>query len=315
MECVVTDTATIYYRAYYALPESMTAPDGHPNNAVRGTLTTLRNLVDRFQTTHVIPAWDVDWRPQWRVQLVPSYKTHRLEEPDDGSHDADEDAEPIPDTLGPQIGAIAEILTCLGMPPLGAVDYEADDVIGTLAQRPTGPMIIVSSDRDLMQCVNDARSVRYLQMASGGMDRWTLLDETAVHARFGVLPARYVDYAVLRGDPSDGLPGVRGVGEKTASALINAFGSLDGVLDAARSNPPMKPMTARIAGNIDPTALLAAHQVTQAATTVPCEMPPPWDPQSLDLDELTAISAEWGVRSFTEGLVESLRGIHDSTSK
>lgn len=313
MECVVTDTATIYYRAFYALPESMTAPDGYPHNAIRGTLTTLRNLVERFQTTHIVPAWDVDWRPQWRVELVPSYKTHRLEEPGEDAVIGDD--EPVPDTLGPQIGALAEILACIGLPPLGAVDYEADDVIGTLTHRALSPTIIVSSDRDLMQCVNDVRSVRYLQMASGGMDRWQLLDEVAVQDRFGVPAERYVDYAVLRGDPSDGLPGVTGVGEKTAAALIKAFGSLEGVIDAARSHPSIKPMTPRIAGNIDPDALRAARQVTQAVTDAPCSNPPPWDPTSVDAEGLRGLSAEWGVSSFAESLVESLRRIHNATPK
>lgn len=313
MECVLTDTATIYYRAYYSLPESLVAPDGFPNNAVRGTLTTLRNLVERFQTTHIVPTWDADWRPQWRVDLVPSYKTHRLEEPAQGSPVTESEA--VPDTLGPQIGAIANILTCLGIPPLGAPDYEADDVIGTLTHSTTASTIIVSSDRDLIQCVNDARSVRYLLMAPGGMDRWGLLDEAAVHSRFGIPAERYVDYAVLRGDPSDGLPGVPGVGEKTAAALVNAFGSLDAVVDAATILPPPKPMTPRIAANVDPEALWAAHQVTMTATDVPCTMPKPWQPKFVDRDGLSALSAEWGVQSSVDALIESLHRVHDATAE
>lgn len=232
---LVLDSATLYCRSFFALPESMTAPDGHPHNAVRGFLQTLARLIDRFQPGGVVAAWDADWRPEWRVELIPSYKTHRL------ATDTDLDEE-LPDTLGPQNGAIAEILDAWWIPVLGAEGAEADDIIGSLSTSSNrkNPMIVVTSDRDLLQVVSP--TVSLLQMANGGMERWALLDPRSVEERYGIAPERYVDFAVLRGDPSDGLPGVRGIGEKTAAVLITAFGSLDALLDAA-SMSPVRPLT------------------------------------------------------------------------
>lgn len=307
MPSVVIDTATVYYRAFYALPESLTAPDGHPHNAVRGTLGTFRSLAERFATTQLVPTWDLDWRPQWRVDLVPDYKTHRL-------MTAEEAEEDIPDTLGPQIGAIFDLLTAVGLSPLGAEDHEADDVIGTLAAQATEPMLIVSNDKDLMQCVDDRRNVRYLLMSPGGMDRWHIFDEQGVRERFGVTPAQYVDFAVLRGDASDGLPGVPGVGEKTACALITAFGSLDAVIAAAQSDAIVKPLTPRIASRIDPLALDAARQVTTAVTTLPVTHPSPWNPDRVDAATLGVTAADWGVETSVEQLLDSLHRLHDAAA-
>lgn len=295
---LVLDSATLYYRSFFALPESMTAPDGHPHNAVRGFLQTLARLIDRYQPGGVVAAWDVDWRPEWRVELIPSYKSHRLA--------TDEDLEEeVPDTLGPQIGAIADLLDAWGIPVLGAEGAEADDVIGTLATSSNrkNPMIVVTSDRDLLQVVSP--SVSLLQMANGGMDRWALLDPRSVEERYGIAPERYVDFAVLRGDPSDGLPGVRGIGEKTAAALITAFGSLDALLDAA-STSPVRPLTPRLAG-----ALTDAREYIQAARAVVAvrhdvDMPrSPMDLPSVVHDpvRLGTRAAEWGVQRYVDELL------------
>lgn len=259
------DTASLYYRAFHALPSSMRAPDGRPHQAVRGLLTTMTRLVREYAPLGLVAAWDVDWRPEWRVRLVPSYKTHRLAPAIDaeGAVADDTGVEDEPEELGPQVDAIAELLDALGIPRWGAVEHEADDILGSLAAQrdlwpdPDGVGLVVSGDRDLVQLI-DSR-VRLLLTVNGGMEKWPLLDEASATERFGVAPESYVDMAVLRGDASDGLPGLAGVGPKTAVALIGAFGSLEGVLSAAGEGGP-RPMTARIAER----ALAAAEKLTRA---------------------------------------------------
>lgn len=301
------DTASLYYRSYYALPESMTAPDGHPNNAVRGLLETVTRLVQAHSPALVAACWDVDWRPQWRVERLPSYKTHRLAEPIDRDRAADAVDEEVPDTLGPQIAGIAQLLDALGLPRSGAPGFEADDVIATLAHRGGAAgmphVIVVTGDRDLVQVVRSG--VTLLLTVNGGMDRWPLLDTAAVVERFGVGPDRYVDLAILRGDPSDGIPGVPGFGAKTAASVIGAYGSLDAALDAARGGTPQRPLTPRLSG------LLVEHQdliadmrfVATARTDVPVDTP-----RRAPVDEaaLAAVAAEWGVGRQVEALRAAL---------
>lgn len=295
---LVLDSATLYYRSYFALPESMTAPDGHPHNAVRGFLQTLTRLIQRYTPGGLVAAWDVDWRPEWRVALIPSYKAHRLAT----EHDLQED---VPDTLGPQIGAIAGLLEAWGIPVLGAEGAEADDIIGTLsaAHPPGDPMVVVTSDRDLLQVVS--RSVSLLQMANGGMERWALLDPPTVVERYGIAPERYVDFAVLRGDPSDGLPGVRGIGEKTASALIAAFGSLEALLEGARSEP-VRPLTPRIAAILTESVeyIAAARAVVTVRTDVDLPRVALELPRVVrDPESLRELASEWGVQRFVDELL------------
>lgn len=296
---VIVDAATLYYRAYYALPESMTAPDGHPHNAVRGFLQTITRLLTRFEPRGLVAAWDVDWRPQWRVDLLPSYKTHRVATDDEIAA-----LEEVPDTLGPQIGAIAELLTAWGIPVLGAEGAEADDVIGTMVHR-HDEVIIVSSDRDLVQVVSDEASL--LQMTSGGMDKWPLLDPESVRTRYGVDPGSYVDFAILRGDPSDGLPGVRGIGEKTAAALIDAFGSLEALL-ARAAEDPVRPLTPRLANALLASVdyLTAARSVVTLRTDV--ALPDEVDRLPLrvaDPERLGEIAREWGVTRFVDDAISA----------
>jgi len=305
-DAMILDTASLYYRSFYALPSSMTAPDGHPHNAIRGLLQTIERLRQRFEPTALIAAWDNDWRPNWRVELLPSYKMHRLAE------DSDE-AEDEPDELSPQIAAIHQILTAWGIPVVGVDGFEADDVAGTLthmAGESGLETIVVTGDRDFVQLVDD--TTRVLMTVKGGMDAWPLLDATATQERFGVSPAQYLDVAALRGDPSDGLPGVHGVGEKTAVRLICQFGDLAGVQLACESEPLVKPMTPRLAGLISDHAdyLRSAMQVSAIRRDVPIpsaksilttaipsspQHPHEWE-HSVDV---------WGVRRFAEGAMQS----------
>ena len=295
---LLLDTASLYYRSYFALPESMTAPDGSPHNAIRGLLTTITRLVERTGATQLACCWDVSWRPDWRVALLPSYKTHRLASDDD-------DGEAEPDTLGPQISAIAEILDALGLCRPGVRHFEADDVIASIAAQADGPIFVITGDRDLVQVVDDDRQVRVVLTANGGMEGWPVLDSAAVLQRFGVTPEQYVDLAVLRGDPSDGIPGVPGIGAKTAAALLTTYGSIDAVLDGAATAPTTKPLTPRIAETLLTHADLIARsqQVATAVTdlSVPCEPATLAIPQSpADPAALTRLAQEWGVERFAK---------------
>jgi 5'-3' exonuclease len=225
---MLLDTAGIYFRAFYGVPDTVTAPDGTVVNAARGTLDIIARLVSQFQPTHLIACWDDDWRPQWRVDLIPTYKTHRVAE----VVEVGPDVEVVPDPLTVQVPIIAESLRLLGIPIVGAPEHEADDVIGTLASTATMAVDVVTGDRDLFQLVDDARGVRVIYTGRG-MANLEILDGAAIEAKYSITPAQYAAFAAMRGDPSDGLPGVAGVGEKTAVGLLREFGDLDGIIAAA----------------------------------------------------------------------------------
>lgn len=313
-DVMILDSASLYYRSYYALPSSMTAPDGFPHNAIRGLLQTIERLRERFDPTTLIAAWDTDWRPDWRVELLPSYKTHRLADPTT-------DEEDEPDELGPQIGAIHRILSSWGIPVVGVEGFEADDVAGTLshlAKQERLSSVVVTGDRDFVQLVD--HSTHVLMTVKGGMDAWPLLDGDAVVERYGVSPAQYLDVAALRGDPSDGLPGVHGVGEKTAVRLIQQFTDLAGVQRACVSEPLVKPLTPRLANLINDHAeyLTTAKAVSAIRTDVPIpeaktmlRQPIPTSPTEPAKWE-EAVD-DWGVRRFAESAMVGINARHSST--
>jgi 5'-3' exonuclease len=244
LQLMLMDTPTMYFRAYFAIPESITAPDGRPVNAVRGTLDFISHLVTHHRPDGLIACFDADWRPEFRVRLLPSYKAHRVvEEPPprpDATPGPDAAAsasvEEIPDTLGPQVRMLLEVLSAFGIADGWAPGFEADDAIAAYAARHKqadgGPVDVVTGDRDMFQLIDDAARVRVLNIARG-VAKLEVMDDAAVAAKYGLPGGRcYADFAVLRGDPSDGLPGVAGVGEKTAAALINEYGSLTALLAA-----------------------------------------------------------------------------------
>ncbi|MFI6478421.1 5'-3' exonuclease H3TH domain-containing protein [Nonomuraea sp. NPDC050663] len=219
---MLLDTPSLYFRAYYGIPESMTAPDGMPVNAVRGLIDMIATLVRQYRPAELVATMDADWRPAFRVSAIPTYKAHRV---------AHGDVEEVPDTLVPQIPVIEQVLDALGIARLECEGYEADDVIGTLTHRSKGAVDIVTGDRDLFQLVDDSRPVRVLYTARG-IRNLQVVDEGFVTEKYGIPGRGYADFATLRGDPSDGLPGVAGVGEKTAASLITRFGSLRSLLEA-----------------------------------------------------------------------------------
>lgn len=231
---MLLDSASLYFRAFYGVPDTVKAPDGTPVNAVRGFLDIITRLVTTYEPTHLIACWDDDWRPQWRVDLIPTYKTHRVAE----VTATGPDVEVVPDPLEVQVPIIRQTLDALGIPIIGAAEHEADDVIGTLATRASLPVDVVTGDRDLFQLVDDASGVRVIYTARGMSNLEIVTDQTVVK-KYGVLPSQYADFATMRGDSSDGLPGVAGVGEKTAATLLAAHGDLAGIIAAAEAGEGM----------------------------------------------------------------------------
>ncbi|MEO3759198.1 5'-3' exonuclease [Mycobacterium sp. B14F4] len=232
---VLLDGASMWFRSYFGVPNSIKAPDGRPVNALRGFLDAVATVITRERPTRLVVCRDDDWRPQWRVDLVPSYKAHRvLEENPAGEPDVEE----VPDELTPQVDMIFELLDAFGIPTAGARDHEADDVLGTLAAgEQRDPVVVVSGDRDLLQVVRDEPvPVRVLYLGSG-LAKAVKWGPKEVAEKYGVPIDRagpaYAELALLRGDPSDGLPGVPGVGEKTAATLLAQHGSLENILAAA----------------------------------------------------------------------------------
>jgi 5'-3' exonuclease len=231
---MLLDSASLYFRAFFGVPDQRTSEEEPPTNALRGFLDMIATLVTAHRPTHLVACWDDDWRPQWRVDLVPTYKTHRLTEGSDV-------VEESPENLSPQVPLIREALAAVGITRLGSPGFEADDVIGTLAERHRGvmPVDVVTGDRDLLQLVDDEFSVRVLYTGKGGVREPDVATQSLLVQKYAVATGEaYLDMSVLRGDTSDGLPGVKGIGDKTAAQLIEAFGSLAGLRAAVAGGDP-----------------------------------------------------------------------------
>ncbi|MFC7492338.1 MULTISPECIES: 5'-3' exonuclease [unclassified Knoellia] len=231
---LLLDSASLYFRAFFGVPDQRDSTDETPTNALRGFLDMIATLVNAHKPTHLVACWDDDWRPQFRVDLIPTYKTHRLTEGSDV-------VEESPDDLTPQVPLIRDALTALGIPRLGAPGFEADDVIGTLVERHRGSKAIdvVTGDRDLLQLIDDANSVRVLYTGKGGVREPDQGTEAYLREKYSVPSGdAYLDMSILRGDTSDGLPGVKGIGDKTAAQLIAAYGSLEGLRKAVAEGDP-----------------------------------------------------------------------------
>jgi 5'-3' exonuclease len=285
-QLTIVDAPSLWYRAFHGVPESITAPDGTPVNAVRGFLDLLGRVLRDTRPSRLVCCLDLDWRPAFRVAAVPSYKSHRL---------AENGAEAEPESLAPQVAILLDVLASLGVATAGVDGYEADDVLGTLATREPGPVDVVTGDRDLFQLVDDSKPVRVLYT----VEKMRPYGEGDVAARYGIPGRSYADFAVLRGDPSDGLPGVKGVGEKTAAALVARFGTVeqivaaldDGAVDGFPAGARAKLEAAR-------AYLLAAPAVTRVTRDLPIPVlddalpSAPRDPQ-----RLLELSDTWGLDS------------------
>jgi 5'-3' exonuclease len=292
---LLVDAASLIYRALFSTPDTVTAPDGSPINAAHGFLGMLARLISDHDPDFICCAADEDWRPQWRVELIDSYKAVRA---DAGS--AQEKAEEL---LAPQMPVLFEILEGCGIRVVGHSGYEAEDVIGTLAERAPGRVAIVSGDRDLFQLVRDPKV--FVLYPRRGVSKMDEVNEGYIEARYGIPGRTYLDFAVLRGDPSDGLPGVRGIGEKLASSLVARYGSLDGVLKAATSSNPGVAI-GKVRRDID-----YVKRATRVAT-IPTDLPLPdvdlVRPRNEPEASLFDVARQAGLEGALRRLVEAITG-------
>lgn len=297
---LAVDAPSLYFRAFHGIPTAAaTTADGTPVNAVRGFLDMLSTLIRTRAPGRLVCAMDADWRPAWRVALLPSYKTHRL---------SPRGGEEVPDLLVGQIPVILDLLAAVGIPSVGVAGYEADDVLGTLAATGPGPVEVVSGDRDLFQLVDDAAPVRLLYCGRG-VANLEVFDEPAVQARYGVPAGAYVDFAALRGDPSDGLPGVAGVGEKTAARLVTRYGDLATIVSAL--DDPAAGFAPGLRGKLVAARdyLAVAPTVVRVVRDVPLpELDPVLPATPADPARLLALAGTWNLAGPCRRLVDTLAG-------
>jgi len=289
---LLVDSSSLIYRAFFAVPDTVRAPDGSPVNAAYGFLNMLARLVDDLKPSRLACAWDDDWRPDWRVELVPEYKAHRVAA-GEGPADA---------TIDTQMEIIAELLELIGIAIAGAPGYEAEDAIGTLAARTNGPVAIVSGDRDLFQLVRDPD--RWVLYPKRGVSDLVRVDEAEIRRRYGIPGRAYADFATLRGDPSDGLPGVPGVGEKTAAALIAKHGTLEKVVAAAKgaASGPL----AKVAGAMDYIERAAKIvRITDAAPVGDVDITLPLHPPRRTLKK---VAAGYALAGAVDRLLAAIEG-------
>ncbi|MBK7820259.1 MAG: 5'-3' exonuclease [Tessaracoccus sp.] len=253
------DTSYLYFRAYFGVPATFRAPDGRPVNAVRGTLDFISRLAAQYSPDVLACAWDDDWRPQWRVDLIPSYKAHRVVEV------AGEEQEMVDDDLNQQVPIIRECLDAVGLPVVGVAEHEADDVLASLARQHDGTSLVVTGDRDLFQLVDDDTSIVYV---ARGVAKHELVTPEVLAAKYALDANRYVDFAVLRGDPSDGLPGVKGIGEKSAAGLVGAYPTLEAMVEAATDPASGMSPAMRSKLTVDVGYLARAREVVTAVDTL-----------------------------------------------
>ena len=303
---MLLDNASRYFRAFYGLPDSIRRADGTPVNAVRGLLDMIARLTTDYGATHLIACWDDDWRPQWRVDLLPTYKSHRVAEV---MTDAP-DVEVVPDALEAQLPMIRRALGLAGIAIVGAADHEADDVVGTYASHADLPVDVVTGDRDLFQVCDDARQVRVIYTARG-MKNLDVMTEAAVVGKYRVLPQQYADYATLRGDASDGLPGVAGIGEKTAASLLLKYGTLENLLEAAAD--PNSGLSSPVRAKLEAAAdyLVAAPAVVRLVRDLDL---PSLEEAGAQLHpvtggaraELESVATEWNLGGSVRRLLDAL---------
>jgi 5'-3' exonuclease len=311
---MLLDAASLYFRAFYGVPQSITAPDGTPVNAVRGFTDMVSRLITEHRPTRLVACLDLDWRPAFRVEALPSYKAHRV--PGEPAVAPAGLPEEVPDLLAPQVPVLLEVLAAAGIATGGAVGFEADDVIGTLAATErTDPVLAVSGDRDLMQIVRDEPVPVRLLYVGRGLAKAEHLGPVEVAEKYGVPAARageaYAELAMLRGDPSDGLPGVPGIGTKSAATLVGRFDSW-GELRAAvidkddtRLSPPTRTKLAAAA-----PYLAVVEPVVRVAVDAAVELdrPDTLPAEPVDLERLAALGDRWGIGSSIERLCKAMLG-------
>ena len=298
MTLMLLDSASLWYRAYYGMPDTLVAPDGTPVNAIRGYIDMTARLISIYKPDRLVACLDGDWRPSWRVELFPEYKANRLE--------AEGEEEEEPETLTPQIPILLDLLDLFGIPVVGIDDYEADDVMATYAEVEKGPIRIVTGDRDLFQMVDDKRDIKVVYLAKG-ISQHDLVDLKYVSERYQIPGERYALFAMFRGDPSDGLPGVRGIGEKGAALIANNFANVDDVIAGAHSaHESLPPALAKkiIAGSdylkIAPTVVQVARNVSLPRVDISMPKVPK------DLSQIYQFKERYGLGASVDRLISAL---------
>lgn len=298
MTLMLLDSASLWYRAYYGMPDTLVSPSGTPVNAIRGYLDMTARLIGMYSPNRIVACIEGDWRPSWRVELFPDYKANRLEE------EGDEEEEP--ETLTPQIPILLDLLDEFGIPMVGVDDYEADDVMATFAVKEKGPIRIVTGDRDLFQLVDDRRDVKVVYLARG-ISQHDLVDTRWVAEKYAIPGERYALFAMFRGDPSDGLPGVKGIGEKGAAVIANNFATVDEAISAAKvGHPALSTSLAKkiVEGTeylkIAPTLVHCARDVALPKLDISLPKAPP------NLSKIYQMKEEHGLGASVDRLISAL---------
>ena len=300
MTLMLLDSGSLWYRAYYGMPDTLTADDGTPVNAIRGFLDMSARLISTYNPDRLVVCLDGDWRPSWRVELFPAYKANRLED-----EESDEEAEP--DTLTPQIPILLDLLDEFGIPMVGVDDYEADDVMATYAHTHAGPTRIVTGDRDLFQLVDDKRDIKVAYLAKG-ISAHDLVDLNFISQKYSIPGDRYAMFATFRGDASDGLPGVKGIGEKGAALISTHFASIDDAIVAAQNGDERLPaaLARKIVAGMDYLAI--APTVVNCARDVPLpeiELGMPKAPA--DFSKIYQIKEKYSLGASVDRLISALK--------
>ena len=297
MTLMLLDSASLWYRAYFGMPDTLLSPSGMPVNAIRGYLDMTSRLLVKYKPDRLVACLEGDWRPSWRVELFPDYKLNRVD---------DEGREDEPDTLGPQIPALLDVLDALGLAMVGVDDYEADDLMATFSVKQQGPIRIVTGDRDLFQLVDDKRDVKIVYLAKG-ISNHDLVDLRWINDKYQIPGDRYALFAMIRGDSSDGLPGIRGIGEKGAANIANQFSSLGEVMKAAETSDE------RLTANIRKKLLESAAYAAIAPKLVGCaldvsipqmEISMPLKPKSMK--KIEELKEEYGLGASIDRIVSAL---------
>jgi 5'-3' exonuclease len=298
MTLMLLDSASLWYRAYYGMPDTLVGPDGTPVNAIRGYLDMTARLIGMYNPDRIVACLEGDWRPTWRTDLFPEYKANRID---------DEGDEEEPDLLTPQIPILLDVLEAFGIALVGVDNYEADDVMASFAVREKGPIRVVTGDRDLFQLVDDKRDVAIVYLAKG-ISQHDLVDRKYVAQKYGIPGDRYALFAMIRGDASDGLPGIRGIGEKGAAVIANHFATMDEVMAAAgdESDTRLTPLLRKkLLAGADYAAI--APKLVHCALDI--ELPQvdikkPKKPDSLD--EIYQYKNDYGLGASIDRLISAL---------